>query len=136
MVSSSMFAKHTRNQPASWQWNEHPGETFSFISLIIIFHSSNSAAKVGSLRRFLKFIHTNSPPLLFRVSIPTWASPLVKVSCLFLSLSELSTVKFSTNSWSDNIAAIRIGWDFLDYLGNADEFWLAEDSGCVDFVAY
>nr|GMD98933.1 1-aminocyclopropane-1-carboxylic acid synthase [Ipomoea batatas] len=99
MVSSSMFAKHTRNQPASWQWNEHPGDTFSFISLIIIFHSSNSAANVGSLRRFLKFIHTNSPSLLSRVSIPTWASPRVKLSCLLLSLSELCLMKFPTNSW-------------------------------------
>ncbi|GER33044.1 ferredoxin--NADP reductase 1 [Striga asiatica] len=126
-IASSMFAKHTRNHPASGH--------------------SISASKVGSLSRPLRSIQQKSPAFPFRHPIPNWARPNVSTLCLALSLFALSHRNRPTNSSSDSIDAMRHDVDqieingllgllgLLDDFSYADEARLREDGGGVDLIA-
>lgn len=106
-VFSLMFAKQTLNHPGSEQWQEDPGEIFSFTSHSIEFQRANSPSLVCSSNNGLRFIQQNSPAFPFKHSIPALFSPWMIISYLSFSLSLFMLVYFSVNSLSASIEAKR-----------------------------
>lgn len=120
-VSFSIFAKQTRNQPGSAQWQEDPGETFNPNPQTIFFHRSISASNVTEFSRSRISTQQNNPALLFKQCIPAFFSPETSTLCLFLSLLRFSFIYLCINLLSASILDSR-NWDCEEISPKLDIF--------------